>query len=143
MYIAGMVAAFVSDLGIRVRRLRDDLGWSQEQLARAASRKGEASVSRGWLSQVESGEIAKPRADLLNQLARALNTTVDYLLNGAPPEGATVIVPEAMHPMVIEIREDPTLWPQLQAVWWALRDSARADQRRAARIRRGRRKSTD
>jgi len=85
-----------SDIGPRVRRLRDQTGWTQEQLAIQASRRGSQRVSRGWLSQVESGEIDKPRADLLNQVALALGATLDYLMNGPAPDGSVQItVPEA------------------------------------------------
>lgn len=115
MYIAGMVTVYVSDLGQRVRQLRAANGWSQEQLTQAATRKGEATVSRGWLSQIESGDIERGRSDLINQLALALNTSVDYLLNGAPPEGVTLTVPVAVAPTVSEIAQTPALWRSLRA----------------------------
>lgn len=123
MYIAGMVIAYVSDLATRVKQLRAQHGWSQEQLAAAASRRGPSPVSRGWLSQVESGEIVKARSDLLNQLAKALNTSVDYLLNGAPPEGVNMTIPKDVAPTVNEIAQNPSLWRSIRAFLAASRQT--------------------
>jgi transcriptional regulator with XRE-family HTH domain len=64
-------------VGNRIRSLRDDRGWSQKQLAY------EARVPRPWLSLVETGDIERPSADRVEQLARALGVTSRYILSGA------------------------------------------------------------
>lgn len=81
-YYLGMVTIMAGLLADRVRRLRTDLGWTQGQLATYAR------VKRSWLSNLESGEIENPRADYLVAVARALDTTVEYLTTGRRNETA-------------------------------------------------------
>jgi transcriptional regulator with XRE-family HTH domain len=103
-----MVGVAAPEIGIRVRRLRAELGWTQGQLAVQASHKGPQEISRGWLSQVESGDIDKPEAGRLNQLALALGTTVDYLMNGPAPDGSvTLTVPENVAPRLNRLKDVP------------------------------------
>lgn len=61
-------------LGDRIRQRREDKEWSAIELAR------QASVSKGYVSELESGRAARPSGDVLYRLATALGTTVADLL---------------------------------------------------------------
>lgn len=67
-----------------IRVLREKLGLSQQQVAEAVH------VSQQAVARWESG-LAKPRADLLPQLALLFNCTIDELFwtpdNKKPPAG--------------------------------------------------------
>lgn len=60
--------------GARIRRLREEQGLSLSELARLSG------VSKGYLSQVERLEEARPSASTLFALAKALGTSVAALL---------------------------------------------------------------
>lgn len=64
-------------IGIRfgraVRRLREQRGWSQEQLA------GRAELNRSYLGEVERGGVM-PSLDTASKLARALEVRLPALL---------------------------------------------------------------
>lgn len=76
-----------SQIGMRIRDLRHECGFTQEALAE------EASLSVSYLSHIEHG---KKRASLaaLVQIASALRTTVDYLVGGERESDTTRFVPE-------------------------------------------------
>lgn len=57
-----------------VRRLREEKGWSQGELAQYAG------TTQAQVSRIEAGQHASPRADTLAGLAAALGVSVDYLL---------------------------------------------------------------
>jgi transcriptional regulator with XRE-family HTH domain len=59
--------------GKRVERLRRDHGWTQVELARAAQ------VRQGYISIIEKDNGA-PSAALMAAIARALETTLDFLM---------------------------------------------------------------
>jgi transcriptional regulator with XRE-family HTH domain len=61
-------------IGRRIKRLRDQHGWSQTELA---SRSG---VLQSLISRLEKGTRSNPSADVLRGLARALGCTTDYLV---------------------------------------------------------------
>lgn len=67
-----------------IRVLREKMGLSQQQVAEAVH------VSQQAVARWESG-LAKPRADLLPQLASLFNCTIDELFwtpgNKKPPAG--------------------------------------------------------
>ena len=71
-------------VGDRVRIRREELGISLSALADAAG------ISKGYLHELESNPTAKPSAEVLYNLALALDTTVGFLLgrrrNPAPVE---------------------------------------------------------
>ncbi|MEY3744778.1 MAG: hypothetical protein RL430_905 [Actinomycetota bacterium] len=81
------------DVGEFIRLQRENAQQSIRDLARAAG------VSNPYLSQIERG-IRKPSADILQQIARALEISAESLyvragiLDGTPPE--TSSVPEAI-----------------------------------------------
>lgn len=75
------------ELGERVRKLRNERGWTQEQLAK------QAGLSKSAISEVES-EVTQPRGPNLIRLATALGASIDYLLTGLerpPPSPPAVI----------------------------------------------------
>jgi transcriptional regulator with XRE-family HTH domain len=61
--------------GERVRRLRGERGWTQEELA------WEAGVSQAQISLLERG-TSEPRGSTLESLADVLDTTMDALWIG-------------------------------------------------------------
>jgi transcriptional regulator with XRE-family HTH domain len=64
-------------LGDRIRQLRDELGLTQGQLASGSS------VSQGYLSQLENGEVKNPSAAVLLRDARAMRLDPDQLFEAA------------------------------------------------------------
>lgn len=72
------------NLGDRVRRLRRQRNWTQDQLAT------EAKLSKSFISEVESG-TSQPRGPVLVRIATALGASLDFLMTGrepAPPKPA-------------------------------------------------------
>ena len=63
-------------LGQRIRRLRQEKGWTQEDLER------ESGISQVYISRLESGATASVRVDTFSQLAKALGVTMDNLYTG-------------------------------------------------------------
>lgn len=61
-------------LGDRIRKLRTEKGWSQEKVAEASG------VSQGTIGQIETGTTRNPKH--LPKIAKALDTTVEYLTEG-------------------------------------------------------------
>ena len=57
-----------------IRELRQARGMTQEQLARKAK------VTRGHLAQLELGQVATPRLDVVRRLARALSVPLKEML---------------------------------------------------------------
>ena len=64
-------------LGDRIRELRDELGLTQGQLASGSS------VSQGYLSQLENGEVKNPSAAVLLRVAQAMRIDPDELFEAA------------------------------------------------------------
>jgi len=65
-------------IGVRVKALRDEHGWSQERLARETG----GAVTTSTVGRVERG-LHKPHLDTLDALAEALGVTASSLLGGA------------------------------------------------------------
>ena len=65
----------MSNLGTRVKQLREELGITQSQLA--------DTVKQSYVSiaNVETSRVLNPR--YIRELAKALNTTTSFLLDGA------------------------------------------------------------
>jgi transcriptional regulator with XRE-family HTH domain len=61
-------------VGGRIRRLREKKGMTLSALANAAT------VSKSYLHDLENGPEAKPSAEILYNIAQALDTTVAFLL---------------------------------------------------------------
>lgn len=65
------------NLGDKIRQLREDTGLTQGQLASGSS------VSQGYLSQLENGEVKNPSAAVLLRIAQAINVDADELFEAA------------------------------------------------------------
>ncbi len=65
------------NLGDRIRKLRDQRELTQGQLAQGSS------VSQGYLSQLENGEVKNPSAAVLLRVAQAVNVDPDELFEAA------------------------------------------------------------
>ncbi len=65
------------NLGDRIRKLRDQRELTQGQLAQSSS------VSQGYLSQLENGEVKNPSAAVLLRVAQAVNVDPDDLFEAA------------------------------------------------------------
>ena len=64
-------------LGDRIRELREGFGLTQGQLA------GSASVSQGYLSQLENGDVKSPSAAVLLRVAKAIQVDPNDLFEAA------------------------------------------------------------
>ncbi len=64
-------------LGDKIRQLREESGLTQGQLA------GSSSVSQGYLSQLENGEVKNPSAAVLLRIAQAIHVDSDELFEAA------------------------------------------------------------
>lgn len=62
-------------LGKKIKKLRTGLGLSQDELARKAD------VPYTTLTKIETGVIKKPSVYVVAKIAKALNTTLDDLIN--------------------------------------------------------------
>ncbi len=65
------------NLGDRIRGLRDKLDLTQGQLA------SRASLSQGYLSQLEKGDVKNPSAAVLLRVAQAIHVDPDELFEAA------------------------------------------------------------
>ena len=64
-------------LGDKIRELREGFGFTQGQLAVGAS------VSQGYLSQLENGDVKNPSAAVLLRVAQAISVDPDELFEAA------------------------------------------------------------
>ena len=65
----------ISTLAKNIRKLRKEKGLSQDDLARKAN------IPFTTLTKIETGVIKKPSVFTVEQIANALNTSVDHLLS--------------------------------------------------------------
>ena len=81
-------------IGDRIRARRQDLGWTQEELARRLG------VRQNVISRLESGTVKSPSVLLIRRLARTLNVTADYLVGmyDDDPTDASCLVPVGASP---------------------------------------------
>lgn len=70
------MAAKDNKLGDRIAELRKAKNLSQQDLADTVK------ISRAQMNRYEN-QAVQPPADVLNKLAKVLDTTVDYIINGA------------------------------------------------------------
>lgn len=63
------------DIGKKIKLLRDKKGLQQLELA------NKVGVSQSKMNKIETGYQKKIEPDILNDVAKALNVKVDYLLN--------------------------------------------------------------
>jgi len=64
-------------LGDRIRQLRKDAPMTLEGLAQKVG------SSKSYIWEIENKDVARPSAEKLALIANALETTVDYLLQGS------------------------------------------------------------
>jgi len=62
------------NIGTKIKELRSENGLSLNQLATKVN------ISKAYLSQLENGESSKPSAEILYNIALALNTSIAHLL---------------------------------------------------------------
>lgn len=94
----------VESPGSRIKQLREEQGISLSELARLAS------VSKGYLSQVERLSETRPSASTLFALAKALGTSVAALLGereGHNAEGEGADIPDSLREFAKEGRLPP------------------------------------
>lgn len=77
-------------LGERIKLRRQEAGISAAELARRAT------VSKGYLSEIEGGATPRPSADVLYRIATALQTTVADLLEKKETRPASRSVPSSL-----------------------------------------------
>lgn len=114
--IRSMTRDFFSTFGKRVRILREDRGWTQEHLADLLGDHG-VTVRNTWISTLEKAKENKlPATDVVVALARALNTTTDYLLmlSDDPQTDATLLPANISH----EADEAASLIDELRDPIW-------------------------
>ena len=75
-----------ADFGLTIAKKRDNLGWSQEELA------FQSGISRNAIQNMESGNSI-PKADKINPLCDALGITPNELF-GYKPEGISDLSPK-------------------------------------------------
>lgn len=75
-------------LGTRILQLRKNKGWSQTDLA------NEVGISYAQIGRYETKD-AQPPAEVLKNIADALDTTVDFLLNGNTGDKASAALQDA------------------------------------------------
>jgi transcriptional regulator with XRE-family HTH domain len=83
----------MSTLAQVIKRARESKGWSQEELAERLG------VSKGWVGQVETGRIDRPRPQYLALLEQHLGVSRDELARGM-----NMIGPAATGDVLEEIR---------------------------------------
>jgi transcriptional regulator with XRE-family HTH domain len=107
-------------VGRAVERARLRRGWTQDELASAAS------VSNATISRIENGRQSAG-ADTLAQVAAALDSTVDGLLASA---GHPIILPAAPPLQHVEAALHAGPWSEnvKRAIFTLLRETLPADQ---------------
>lgn len=78
----------MAQLGERIQQLRKQKGIAQQKLA------GTVGVSKSMVNRYENKGV-QPPADVLNKIAAALDTSVDFLINGKADEQAQATLKSA------------------------------------------------
>lgn len=90
-------------IGLRIKARREVRGLSPSALADLAK------VSRGYLSQLESGDIDNPSAAVLYRIAKNLGTSVAHLLGEVPEPGNSEREVEALSPSLLQFARNEGL----------------------------------
>ena len=77
-------------LGIRIAALRNDLGWSQAELARRLH------ISPSAVGMYEQGR-REPSVEMLQSLSQVLGVTIDFLITGRAVSRSDFRTSGAMH----------------------------------------------
>lgn len=78
----------------RIKRVREELGLSQTVIAKRIG------VTRSAVSQWESGQTQEISAANLRLLAKALNKSMEWLVDGGPEEGFLAHAPKRLCPIL-------------------------------------------
>ena len=81
---------FVKTVGGRIRKLRTDVGYTQEEFAVRLHLEGKSAISN---YENNSRGVS---AEMLTQLSRLFNISADYILNGDTPDNLDPVVNEAI-----------------------------------------------
>lgn len=103
------VTAGMATLAERVRRGREAMGWTQDQLVEAAG------VSQSSVSRIESGETPDPREATLRKIAAALKTTSAQLRGDGPAPAPRTVVYDAAPLVAPDERDSPIEAAMLEA----------------------------
>ncbi len=79
------------DLGRRVRKQRQQMGWTQEGLAERVN------VSTSFIGHVERG-TRKASLETLVSIANVLSVSIDYLLSGSLKNSVIGPIPQSLNP---------------------------------------------
>lgn len=74
-----------TSLGAKIRRHRQEKGYSLEKLAELTD------SSKSYLWELENRDTRKPSGEKLTRIARALSVTTDYLLDDSAEPGDEVL----------------------------------------------------
>ena len=80
----------VTTVGGRIKKLRTDAGYTQEELAARLHLEGKSAISN---YENNSRGVS---AEMLTQLSRLFHVSADYILNGDTPDNLDPIVNEAI-----------------------------------------------
>ena len=80
----------VTTVGGRIKKLRTDAGYNQEELAARLHLEGKSAISN---YENNSRGVS---AEMLTQLSRLFHVSADYILNGDTPDNLDPIVNEAI-----------------------------------------------
>lgn len=72
-----------SPMGRKVRDLRQEKGFTLEQLATAAG------ASKSYMWEIENKDVARPSAEKLARIAEVLGVTTEYLVDDSRTEPST------------------------------------------------------
>lgn len=110
------ITMHTESLGSMIARLRDRLGMTQTELAKAAS------VPREWLSVVELDRIKRPDRERLERIATALEVPAATVLAAAGFRVAPMPIREQRTPyeiareLEVALRQSPILIPEAEGV---------------------------
>ncbi len=85
-----------SHFGARTRQAREALGWTLADLNYAAHEPAQSlgtSFAEGEIGRIERGDVQNPGLAKVAAIARALGTTIDYLITGDGGEVAPAGAP--------------------------------------------------
>lgn len=74
------------EIGRRIRNLRQKRGMEQLELAQKLN------ISQSKMNKIETGFQKRIEPEILSDLAKVLNTTVDYLVNGESEDKKQMII---------------------------------------------------
>jgi transcriptional regulator with XRE-family HTH domain len=91
-------------LGENIRLARTGKGWSLTALAEASG------ISKSYISDLENGVAGRPNIQYVFSLARAMDTTLDRLIEGTTPsdkvERRGMTVPTELPPGLAELKQE-------------------------------------